>query len=139
MSLLTLFNQGPIYTQLLDAANQHHSAGRHQESVIFGQMAAEVAAESRLNALILQVHPTSVQAVLEQQLAYNANLARQEIRRMYDALSGDSIADQPWWSEFTANSKRRNDVAHRGTSVTPDEAARGLAAVSSLIAYIFSS
>ena len=136
MSLLLLFNQGPVYKQLLEAAKQHHGAGRQQECVIFAQMAAEVAAGSRLNALILQVQPTPVQAVLERQLDYNANLARQEVRRVYDALSGETISDQPWWSEYAANSKRRNDVAHRGMSVTSDEAARGLAAVSSLIDHL---
>lgn len=137
MSLLLLFNQRPVYMQLLEVAKQHHGAARHHECVIFAQMAAEVATESRLNALIRKVRPAGVQAVLERQLDYNANLARLEVRRVYDALSGDAISDQPWWSEYAANSKRRNDVAHRGVGVTPDEAARGLSAVSSLVDHLY--
>ncbi len=137
MSLLLLFNPGPVYKQLLDAARQHHQQGRHQETVIFAQMAAEVAAESRLNVLIQQVQPAALQPLLQRQLDFNANLARKEIRRLYDGLTGDTLADNTWWSDYHTNSERRNAVAHRGAPVSAAEAARGLSAVESLIDHLW--
>lgn len=136
MPMLLLFNQGPIHKQLLNAARRHHQQGRHQEAVIFAQMAAEIAAEARLNVLIQQVQPVALQPLLQRQLDWNANLARKEVRRLYDALTGDTIGERTWWPDYHANSERRNDVAHRGAPVSAADAARGLSAVEALISHL---
>lgn len=137
MSLLLLFNQGQVYEQLLQAALKHHEEGRHRETVVFAQMAAEVAAESKLNVLIQQVEPEALRPLLQAQLDWNANLARKEIRRLYDALTGESLAQQAWWSAYKTNSERRNDVAHRAAAVSAAEAAEGLSAVESLVRHLW--
>lgn len=134
---MLLFNHGHVYEQLLRAARKHQEEGRHREAVVFAQMAAEVAAESRLNVLMQQVEPEALRPLLQGQLDWNANLARREIRRLCDALTGDTLAEQAWWSAYKDNSERRNDVAHRGAPVSAAEVATGLHAVESLVRYLW--
>jgi len=65
MSLLLLFNQGPVYQQLLREAAEHHAAARHRECVIFAQIAAEVAADDCLTRLIAKVEPRALRVWLK--------------------------------------------------------------------------
>lgn len=62
VTLLLLFNQGPVYEQLWRSAPEHHEQGRHQECVIFAQMAAEVAADASLTKLIARAEPVELRA-----------------------------------------------------------------------------
>lgn len=132
MSLLLLFNQGRVYETLLATAHRHHEEARYQEAVIFSQIAAEIAADACLTRLIDQTEPTSMQAWLKDQLKVNTNLANDNVRKMYSALSGDIIADKSWWSEYKAHTRLRNDVAHEGAPVNAELSDRGLEVVRSL-------
>lgn len=136
VSLLLLFNQGPIYEQLWRSASEHHMQGRHQECVIFAQMAAEVAADACLTRLIARAEPVELRAWLETQIENNANLARQPVRRLLNALSGRNLEAEIWWSVYSENNRLRNQVAHHGQPVDGTQARRGLQAVRDLITYL---
>ena len=138
VSLLLLFNQGPVYESLLATARRHHDKGDYQESVIFSQIAAEIAADACLTRLIDRTEPTSMSKWLKDQLKVNTNLANESVRKMYTALSGDSIADATWWSQYKKHTQLRNDVAHEGARVTSQQSERGLAVVRSLIDHMAS-
>ncbi len=136
MSLLLLFNQRPVYETLLATAQQHHANGGYQESVIFSQIAAEVAADGCLARLIDRTEPASLRQWLKDQLKVNTNLANDNVRKMYTSLSGDPIADAPWWSAFKEHTRLRNDVTHEGVPVTSHQSERGLTVVRSLIDHL---
>lgn len=136
MSLLLLFNAAPVYESLWRTAERHRVEGRHQECVLFAQMAAEVASETCLSLLFLTAEPPAIRPWLETRVATNRNLARDEVRKLYVALSGDPIHEQLWWSNYKQHNELRNDVTHRGSQVTADEAARAVSAVRSLIDHL---
>ncbi len=138
MSLLLMFNQTPVYETLLATAHRHHGTGGFQESVIFSQIAAEIAADGCLTRLIDRAEPTSIRPWLKDQLKINTNLANNNVRKMYTALSGDPITDEAWWHPYQEHTQLRNDVAHEGADVTPEMSARGLRVVRSLIDHISS-
>ncbi len=110
--------------------------GRHQECVIFAQMAAEVASDACLSRLVAQVEPVALRAWLETQIENNANLARPPVRRLLNALSGGKLEEEPWWSAYFESNRLRNDVAHRGQHVDGTQALRGLHTVRDLIRYL---
>lgn len=136
MSLLLLFNQGLVYESLWRSALEHQGQGRYQECVIFAQMAAEVASDSCLNRLVGRAEPPALRAWLESQIDSNANLARPSVRKLFNALSGQELEGEPWWTAYVENNRLRNDVAHRGKHALEAEATRGLQAVRDLINYL---
>ena len=137
VTLLLLFNQSPVYETLHATAQRHHDTRGYQESVIFSQMAAEIAADACLTRLIDRVEPASVRPWLKNQL-FNTNLGNKNVRTMYTALSGDMIADETWWSPYVEHTQLRNDVAHEGAGVTQQLSQRGLTVTRSLIDHIAS-
>ena len=138
MTLLLLFNQAPVYETLLAQAHHHHGSGGFQESVIFSQIAAEVAADACLTRLIEQTEPVAIRALLKDQLKVNTNLPNENVRKLYTALSGDAIGDATWWNVYKGHTRLRNDVTHEGAQVTPEQSSRGLSVVRSLIDHLAS-
>ena len=138
MSLLLLFNQKPVYETLLATARRHHEKEGYQESVVFSQIAAEIAADACLSRLIDRTESPTMKAWLKDQLKINTNLANDNVRKMYSALSGDSIADAAWWSQYKEHTRLRNNVAHEGQPVSADLSERGLSVIRLLIDHLAS-
>jgi len=136
MSLLLLFNQGPVYEQLLREAAAHNAAGRHRECVIFAQIAAEVAADACLTRLIAKVEPQPLRAWLTAGIETTANLAQDRTRKLLNALSDTPIELEPWWQPFKENNGIRNRIAHEGEQVTAAQAESGLMAVRQLVEHL---
>ena len=136
MSLLLLFNQGPVYQQLLREAAEHDAAARHRECVIFAQIAAEVAADDCLTRLIAKVEPPPLRDWLTARIETRVNLAQEPTRQLLNALSATHIEQEPWWQAFKENNRIRNGIAHEGEWVTGAQAEAGLTAVRQMVEHL---
>lgn len=139
VSLLLLFNQGPVYKQLLDSALVHAREGRPRESVVFAQIAAETVTDAVLTQLVATVEPLELRPWLLDWLARSSNPDNDQVRRLYAALTGVSLHEQPWWSDYKAAYKLRNKVTHAGAHVSQEEAMRAVASVQALVAFLTDS
>jgi hypothetical protein len=139
MSLLLLFNQGPPYESiLLTAANgaiERGGGGDYAIAVVTAQMAAEIVTEQTMRVLLRHRGVEELDEPLEGLLS-SYSLANDRLRSVYEALSGDPIAQASFWPAFKEHATRRGAVVHRGQRVTEAEARASVDAVSRVIAHL---
>jgi hypothetical protein len=109
--------------------------GYHEAAIITAQTACEFCTEMVLTdtfdsrGIGYLTDPVS-------ELLPNYNLAHEKVRKVYDAVANDAIAQEPFWPEFVEHSKKRNKVAHRGEKATRPDADASIAAVEKVIRHI---
>lgn len=64
------------------------------------------------------------------------SLANDRLRALYVALTGDRIADAPFWARFKMSAKLRNGAVHHGDRVCPDQARDGCRAVREFVVHM---
>ena len=64
------------------------------------------------------------------------SLANDRIRRLYTALTTDDIESQPFWSDFKASAKRRNDAVHQGVRINLADAQLSCTLAEQLITHL---
>lgn len=124
------------YPQTLLAACQGLiNDGQHGISVVVAHMACEVAVERSLSAAFAAKGLQYLEdPVLEFLNGYN--LANDRNRKLYSALSGDNIEQQPFWLQFKASAARRNNIVHGSASATKAEAEKSFLAASAFVAHL---
>jgi hypothetical protein len=104
-------------------------------AVLIAHVACEIAVERRLTRAYADREIPELQEPV-QKLHNGFNLGNTNIRKLYEALTGDKISDQPFWSTFKNSAERRNKVAHSEITVTKDEAKESVEVAEKLVAYI---
>ena len=103
--------------RLLSVAQSLINSGEFAIAVIVAHVACEVATERVMAAAFtakgIQDLEKPVKALLP-----GRNLGNNRIRKLYTALTGDAVQNQPFWSKFTISAELRNDIVH-GDPVTP--------------------
>jgi hypothetical protein len=98
-------------------------------------MACEVATERRVSEAFVT---TGVQhlkeAVTEFLIGYS--LYNRKNRKLYEALTGDKVAQTPFWPNFKKSAKRRNDIIHAARAVGAAEAEESYKAASDLLTHL---
>ncbi len=98
-------------------------------------MACEVAVERSLSSAFSAKGLAHLEdAVLD--LLNGYNLAPDRNRKLYEALTGDAIAQQPFWPQFKESAKRRNKVVHESRTVGVSEAEESVTATEAFIAHL---
>ena len=64
------------------------------------------------------------------------NLANNRIRKLYTALTGDEIQNQPFWQKYAESATRRNRIIHQGATVGKAEAEESLKTASDLVRHL---
>lgn len=64
------------------------------------------------------------------------SLRNEDVRALYTALTGDRIAEQPFWQAFVESRKRREAFVHEGAVVTHEQAEAGCTAVAALLDHL---
>ena len=64
------------------------------------------------------------------------NLGNDKTRKVYTALTGDEIQNQPFWQRFTESATRRNRISHNGATVGLVEAEASLAVAKEFVAHL---
>jgi hypothetical protein len=128
MSLLLLFKSEP-YISLYNSATQWDKQGHHKEAIILAQISLELISERAFNKIIDSITPNSLQDWLRKSLEDNHNIANEKVRKLYEALSGNLISQESFWSRLQEHNTLRNDVVHSGKIVTSSQAAASLRVV----------
>lgn len=130
--------QGQLTTYpqlLLEIAKSLIDQNYFSIAVIVSHMACEVATERILSQSFAS---KSIQNLEEPvtELLNGYNLANDKIRKLYTALTGDTIEKQPFWPNFKESAKRRNQIMHRGAIVGKTEAEESFTASSALVTHL---
>jgi hypothetical protein len=64
------------------------------------------------------------------------SLANQKNRRLYTALTGDSIQDNIFWQKFKESAALRNEIIHEGVSATQEDAEASYKAGNDFVAHL---
>lgn len=123
------------YQNLLHAAQAEHDHGHYKEAVILAQTAVEIFTEKTLRYLY---HARQIDYLKDafEHLLINYNIGNTKVLRVYIALSGDNIAEAPFWSRFIDHTELRNDLVHEGKNASKDQSNQSLAAVAALFEHV---
>ena len=97
-------------------------------SVVVAHVAAEIAAGRRLTEAF------AARAIPD--LKWGSILTNERLRSLYTALTGDAIANEPFWSAFGPSRKLRNRIAHAGKVASQSDAERAIAVASAVIRHL---
>lgn len=120
---------------LLQLARQLLTSGEYGVAVVVAHIACEVAVQRAFDRAFKTKNVHYLQeSVMDLCPGYNLNNKR--IGRLYTALTGDDIAAQPFWADFSASATRRNRMVHEGSKPSAQEAADSLRAVEAFLKHV---
>ena len=125
----------PYAETLLAKAQELIARDEFSIAVVVAHMACEISAERAISRAFAQKSIAYLEkSVLDFLSGYN--LGNERIRKLYNALTGEQIQDQPFWQAFKTSADRRNDIIHGGKIATRSEAEESFQAASSLVAHL---
>jgi len=95
---------------LLSTARSLINDGQFSISVVVAHMACEIATERSLSESFARNNIQHLEESITD-LLNGYNLAGDRNRKLYTALTGDEIQNQPFWEEFKRSAKRRNNIS----------------------------
>ena len=107
--------------KLLALAQWLIDLGKFSISVVVAHMACEVATDRTFTEVFKAKGIEYLEEPIEKLLPSN-NLGNDKTRKVYTALTGDGIQNQPFWQRFTESATRRNRISHNGATVGLAEA-----------------
>ena len=108
---------------------------RFSIAVIVAHMACEIATERSLSEAFVSKGLQHLEdSVIDFLNGYN--LANDRIRKLYTALTGDEVQNEPFWTKFKTSAQRRNKIIHAGAIVGKAEAEESYTAARDLVAYL---
>jgi hypothetical protein len=130
-----LARYGKRLNVLFNTAVWLRDLGYHEAAIITAQTACEVCTEIVLTdafdsrGIGYLTDPVG-------DLLPNYNLAHDKVRKVYEAVTDDAIAQEPFWPTFKEHNKKRNGVTHRGERATRADADASIAVVEEVIRHI---
>jgi hypothetical protein len=120
---------------LLSDARNLIDSGQFSMGVVVSHIACELATERSLFAAFASKGIQYLEEwILDSLNGYN--LANKRVRRLFTALTGNEIQEQPFWQNFTESVERRNQIVHRGVKVGQAEAEDSLKVATDFLAYL---
>jgi hypothetical protein len=139
---LTVYRRfGFRFQTLLSTAKGLNDNGHHEAAIVTAQTACEVCTAMVLTEIlkIRDIDYLSDALAPTDGLLPNYNLSRKDVRRYYEAVTEDKIAedDNDRWTRFQKHVRRRNKVVHHaGESATKAEADASIRVVQEMIEHI---
>jgi hypothetical protein len=109
---------------LLDAAEALRRDGHFGPAVVTAQAAVEVVTEFVILDTLRERGPELEEPF--RKFIRSFSLRDERLRSLYQALTGDDIAQTDFWAELNEHMRRRNEVAHGETRVSQDDADRSI-------------
>jgi len=135
MSLL-LLDHAPLHLDVLEEARHQSRLQHYSAAVVTAQTAAEIRAAAALTELFQLRGVPELEAPVRHVL-HNTNLGHEDVRRFYEALSGDVISTTfPRWSDFRMHARLRNSIVHEGARATRQEAEASISIVAALSGHV---
>jgi hypothetical protein len=104
-------------------------------AIVVAHTACEIATQSAFRRAILKRGLLDLEEVLAGPYP-SYNLKNDRMYKVYTTITGDDVRQKPWWKAFTESLKRRNDVVHRGTQASQEEARDSLNVCATLIDHL---
>lgn len=120
---------------LLTIAQSLIDQGHFNIAIVTSHMACEVAAERALDAAYAAKNLETLGEAIEDFMS-GYNLANKKNRKLYNALTGTELENEPFWSQFMKASEKRNKIVHRGGQAIKKEAEDALQAAKELITHL---
>ena len=125
----------PYHKVLLQSARRWIAESEFNVAIIVSQMAREVLTEQIFDTIMQKKNVTWLKEPIDDLLP-NYNIGNYKVRKLYVALTEDSIQEQSFWSDFKQHIKLRNDVVHSARRATKEEAERSLTSVSAVVGHL---
>jgi hypothetical protein len=123
------------HNALIDTAKRLLAEKQPEIATVTAHMACEI----RTEQLFAKAFAKSTFAHLEESVRsflLSYSLANDRIRRLYTALTTDDIESQPFWSDFKASAKRRNDAVYQGVRINLADAQLSCTLAEQLITHL---
>jgi hypothetical protein len=123
---------------LLDSAQRWLEEGEPSVAIIVLHTAVEVAT-SRAISITLRARGLGEIDDAIRHLVQSYDITNRRVRKLYEALTGDNVASEPFWAALVQSANRRNAAVHKGERFTQENAEEGLAAARALVSHLLSS
>jgi hypothetical protein len=120
---------------LLQDAAQHIAHQDFGVAIVVAHVACEITAQQAMTRAFARRSVPELEKPVRK-LFTGFNFANDRIRAIYEAVSGDDIHNQPFWTEFTKSADRRNSYSHSGTEATEQEAKDSLQACTAFVEHV---
>jgi len=123
------------HNALIETAKRLLSEKQPEIATVTAHMACEIRSEQ----LFAQVFAKTTFADLEESvrsLLPSYSLSNDRFRKLYTALTKDHIEVQPFWPDFKASAKRRNDAVHKGVRINLADAQSSCSVAEQLITHL---
>jgi hypothetical protein len=125
----------PYPEALLTKAQELIVSGDFRIAVVVAHMACEISVERAISRAFAEKGIGYLEESVEELLP-GYNLANCRVRNLYNALTGDQIQKQSFWTSFKESATRRNKAVHEGRIVVKADAETSHKAASDLVAYL---
>jgi len=125
----------PFHRQLLMEADRLRQLTEWKLAIVVAQTACELVIELAISTLLTRRGIPELEQPIDSLLpSYNPD--NKNVRKLYEALSGDKVTGKPFWTEVTTLARLRHKVVHKGAAVTEQQAADAIAAATSLVSHV---
>jgi hypothetical protein len=121
--------------RLLTLAQRLIDEGEYSVSIVVSHIACEIATDRSFTEAFRARGIEDLEEPIEKLFSGN-NLGNDKTRKLYTALTGDEIQNQPFWQRFTDSAKRRNSISHNGVAYEQTEADQSLAVAKAFVAHL---
>ena len=104
-------------------------------AIIVCHAACEIATERAFDRAFGGLSNDSLETILRKRIE-RKNIDNEEVRKLFDALTGGDLASEPFWPRYMDSVERRNAVAHRAKLFTQDEARETHKAATALVNHL---
>lgn len=136
--LLMLGMLTPYELALLEVARNSISRGGngdYEVAVVTAQMAAEIASEQVITAYLERKQvPELVEPLAG--LASSYSLSNDRVLKLYNALTGDLVQQEPFWQAYKEHARRRGRIVHESERTDKAAAEASVVAVEQLILHL---
>jgi hypothetical protein len=120
---------------LLSIAQSLIGQGHFNVAIVTSHMACEVASERAFAAVYAAKSLMKLGEAVDS-LMNGHNLGNDRHRKLYDALAGGELGQEPFWANFKAASEKRNGIVHRGEQANQAEAESAVQAATDLCTHL---
>ncbi len=125
----------PFHRKLIDEAQSSLKSNSFELAVVLSQAASEMCTEWALTGLFAMRDDSDLTDPILS-LFQVRNICTERVRRVYEALSGDSPTQLPFWAQLMDHHNRRNALVHRGKRPSASEATESVDVVNRYLAHI---
>jgi hypothetical protein len=120
---------------LLSTARSLVDGGQFSIAIIVAHMACEIATERTISEAFTQKGIEYLQDPVYK-LLNGFNLNNDQVRSLYNVLTGDQIQGRPFWDKFKESAARRNRIIRNSLTVGKLEAEESINVAHTMISYL---